>query len=504
MRDNLAARRVASARKRRIILNNDGNEPVYLSTAPTPEEILAYRTAPFVGSQVDTVFYCTWSSGFGLFTHLTDVGQVFTTTEAMFRDNKMQAFAEAGVDPLHVMNRFCHENEIEFFWSMRMNDTHDGQGADYAAVMLRANRLKTEHPEFLIGTEVSKPRYGNWTAVDYGREEIRELAFRYVEEVCTRYDVDGVELDFFRHPVYFQGPARGFPATGAEREMMTSLVRRIRGRMDEQTERRGRPILLAVRAPDNVEYCRQIGLDIEAWFAEDLVDLYVPSGYVRLSPWVDSVRLAHRYGVSVYPALDESRVVEEGEHDVTAGHLMRPRGRYETYRARASEVLASGADGVYLYNYFDPKSPILREIGEMATMEKLSRTYYASYLGAGRIAGDGFPHEPFMRIPALNPGAPIPLYPGRVERLPIGVYGTWDDGAELALQFREVPAAEGEALPLQVALNGEACSGVVVSGQWCTYPGVHGRLRAGANWVELRNPGPAQLVLTDCFIRVDG
>ena len=465
MRDRMAARRVASARKRRIILNNDGNEPVYLSKAPTPEEVLAYRTSPFVGSQVDTVFYCTWSSGFSMFTHLTEVGQVFTTTEAMFHDNKMQAFAEAGIDPLQVMNQFCHENGIEFFWSMRMNDTHDGQGADYSSVMLRANKLKAEHPEYLIGTEAHKPRYGNWTAMDYGREAVRELAYRYVEEVCTRYDVDGVELDFFRHPVFFQGPARGFPATGMEREMMTSLVREIRGMMDEQAERRGRPVLLAVRAPDNVAYCRQIGLDLEAWFAEDLVDLYIPSGYIRLSPWQDSVALGHRYGVSVYPALDESRVAEEGEHDVTAGRLTRPRGRYETYRARASEVLASGADGVYLYNYFDPNSPILREIGTMSTIEALARTYYVSYLGAGRIAGDGFPHEPFIRVPTLNPGSPVPLYPDRAERLPVGVYGRWDRGAELSLQFREAPAGEVESMPLEVRLNGQPCSGPVVSGQ---------------------------------------
>lgn len=504
MRDRLAARRVASARKRRIILNNDGNEPVYLSKAPTAEQILAYRTSPFVGSQVDTVFYCTWSSGFGMFTHLTEVGQVFTTTEAMFRDNTMRAFVEAGVDPLRVMNQFCHENGIEFFWSMRMNDTHDGQGADYGPVMLRANRLKTEHPEYLIGTEASKPRYGNWTAVDYGREEIRELAFRYVEEVCTRYDVDGVELDFFRHPVFFQGPARGFPATGAEREMMTSLVRAIRGMMDEQTERRGRPVLLAVRAPDSVAYCRQIGLDLEAWFADDLVDLYIPSGYIRLSPWEDSVALGHRYGVSVYPALDESRVVEEGEHDVTAGRLTRPRGRYETYRARASEVLASGADGVYLYNYFDPNSPILREIGEMRTMEGLPCSYYASYLGAGRIAGDGFPHESFMRLPALNPGAPVPLYPHRAEPVPVSVYGSRDGGAELALQFREAPAGKGESIPLEVLLNGESCGSATVTGGWCTYTGVQGSLRSGTNWVELRNRGVEQLVLTDCVIRVAG
>ncbi len=38
----LAQRKAAAARTRRIILNNDGNEPVYLLNEPTREELLSY------------------------------------------------------------------------------------------------------------------------------------------------------------------------------------------------------------------------------------------------------------------------------------------------------------------------------------------------------------------------------------------------------------------------------------------------------------------------------
>src|SRR5205085_9261183 len=81
-------------RHRRIIFNNDGNEPVYFCTNATAGELLRSRTAPLAGSQVDSIFYCTWSSGFGLFTHHTKVGQVFTTREAMFSENRTQEFLE--------------------------------------------------------------------------------------------------------------------------------------------------------------------------------------------------------------------------------------------------------------------------------------------------------------------------------------------------------------------------------------------------------------------------
>src|SRR4051794_20983275 len=60
-------RKEALNRPRRIIFNNDGNEPVYFCNAATAEELLRSRTAPLAGSQVDSIFYCTWSSGFGLF-----------------------------------------------------------------------------------------------------------------------------------------------------------------------------------------------------------------------------------------------------------------------------------------------------------------------------------------------------------------------------------------------------------------------------------------------------
>src|SRR5215208_477070 len=66
-----SARARAINRPRRIIFNNDGNEPVYFCKNSTEAELLGSRTSPLVGSQVDSVFYCTWSSGFGLFTHKT-------------------------------------------------------------------------------------------------------------------------------------------------------------------------------------------------------------------------------------------------------------------------------------------------------------------------------------------------------------------------------------------------------------------------------------------------
>ena len=227
-------RKKAAHRKRRIIFNNDGNEPVYYLDEATPKALLDCRTTPLLGSQVDTIFYCTWSSGFSYFTHHTRAGQVFDTTanpkgadnKIGFSRNKTADFIKQGTDPLEIMVEFCKKNGIEIFWSFRMNDTHDAWGGWYSKYLFP--KLKQEHPEWLVASERKRSKHGGWSAVDYGHKAIRDLAVKFIEEVCVNYDVDGIEMDFFRHPVYFKGPAWGRNAGQEELEKMTSMVRRVR------------------------------------------------------------------------------------------------------------------------------------------------------------------------------------------------------------------------------------------------------------------------------------
>ena len=280
---------------------------------------------------------------------------------------------------------------------------------------------------------------------------------------------------------------------------MSSLVGEIRRMMDEEGAKRGRPFLLAVRAPDSPSYCRAIGLDLERWFATGLIDLYIPAGYIRVNPWRTSVDFAHAHHVAVYPALDESRVPEIGTDDIKTGAFGRPRGLHETYRARAEEVLSTGADGVYLYNYFNPESPILREIGSLETICANDRTYFASYLGAARIAGDGFPHESYMSIPSLCPAASRPVYPGRVESVTIELFEVADESAVVALKFRQVGDEAFDASQIALRVNGADVK--VTGGDDGSFEGVI-EACSGANRIEVENVSPRMVVLSDCSIRL--
>ncbi len=401
--DMPAARRAAAAKPRPLIFNNDGGELTGSLQAPTAEEILKYRTLPLKDTPVSTVFFCPRSSPFGTFTYPTKIGDVFTAAEGHYATNIMAQVLKANIDPFMVINNFLHEHKKELFFSMRMNDTHDIEPKRYGPIMLRNSRLKTQHPDWLLGTKEKPTKYGGWTGVDYARPEIRDLALSYFTEICQNYPVDGIELDFFRHMMFFKNPSRGLPATTEELAAMTDLVRRIRKMADAEGAKRGRPILIAMRLPDSIEYAKAVGLDMETWLQEGLLDILVTTSYIQLNPWEYSVALGHKYGVKVYPSLDDSRVPDAAALAV--------RQSDSAYRARAAAAWAQGVDGIYLFNYFEMNTNLYQELDDPKKLITLDKDYFASYRGVGTNLT--YPPQPFQRLATLNPSSPLALKPGK-------------------------------------------------------------------------------------------
>ncbi len=140
-----------------------------------------------------------------MLTHFTKIGTLFTGREGHIPKNQMEALRDKGIDPLRVVVDFGKRHNMEVFWSMRMNDN----ARRPAAARIRTNtspRQPIQGGPSGIHARDAQPSPEVWRVdgFDYGRPEVRERAFRLVEEVCRNYDVDGVELDFFRHPVFFR------------------------------------------------------------------------------------------------------------------------------------------------------------------------------------------------------------------------------------------------------------------------------------------------------------
>jgi hypothetical protein len=393
-----SARIAARDRPRRIIFNNDGGE-TRVPPAPIPalDGFLPVRLSPLAGTQVDTIVFDTTAGTFNRFAHETRVAEPFLVQEGRYRHNLLPAHLAAGTDPLRVVIASARKTGQEVFWAMRMNDTHD------ATNPLLLSRLKQEHPDYLLGTKAQPPTRGMWTAVNYGLPVIRELARRTIAEVADRYDVDGIELDFWRHPVFFRRTADGHVVGDEERALMTTLLREVRTDLDAAGKRRGKPILLAVKTPDSVGYCAEIGLDLPRWFADDLIDFYIPGGYFQISPWSDSVALARQHGLKIYACLAENRIKDSEGH--------RERASTESLRGRASAAWAAGVDGIELFNHFDPTASHWREIGDPAVLRPLPKTYFASVQGVPTSRGF-FPAQAHVSVPSLTPDAPEKIAPG--------------------------------------------------------------------------------------------
>ncbi len=460
------AREAARNRPRRILFNDDGGETrVPTRPLPQPTDFLPARIAPLVGTQVDTVVFDTTSGTFNRFAHRTSVAEMFLVREGRYQHNILPDLLKLNTDSLRVVTEHCRKTGQEVFWTMRMNDTHD------ASNPLLIPQLKVDHPDWLMGTKAKPPKRGTWSAVDYARPEIRDLARRVIAETASNYDLDGVALDFWRHPVYFRSTAAELPATDAERALMTQLLRDIRADLDAAGRRRGRPILLAVKTPDSAGYCHALGLDLERWLSEGLVDLYVPGGYFQLNQWTESVALARRHGVKVYACLPESRVRE-----ATAA---KARASLETLRGRALAAWAAGVDGIEMFNHFDPTSPLWRELGDPALLRTLPKTYFASVQGASQSRGY-YPAGAHFTLPKLTPDAPETLAAGATRNFEIFI---GDDlrsvtklGARLVLRFAGTagspPAVLWDESTVKVTAAGDArWTGPLASNR--VTPGLH-------------------------------
>lgn len=472
-------------RQRRIIMNNDGCDVLYFpkNEKATVEGFLAKRTTPLAGTHVDAIAYCTISSGFSYFTHNTKAGTVLARSGHEFgigpeTRNITKELIDQGTDCLQAVIDFGHEHAMEVFWSMRMNDTHDVAHRPDEPYFLFPP-LKQQHPDWLVGDPVRRTPYGRWSSVDYARPEIRDLAFSFIEEVCRNYQVDGIELDFFRHLCYFKTTAMGGAASQEERDLMTGLMRRVRAMTEEVGIQRGRPILVAVRVPDSVGYCRDLGFDLERWLSEGLVDLLITTCYFRLNPWEYSIELGHKYGIPVYPCLSDSRV---------QGETRFRRSSAAGYRGRAANAWAAGADGLHVFNYFNPKASLWQEIGDPESLLTMDKLYFVTvrdddpqrFLAKGRD---------YRTVPMFGPAHPRLITASRPVELEITVGDDLPSAerrgyrSEVKLHL-EVPTIQ-TAEQLCVKLNGVELSGGALSDGWVDYPVPPAAVRQGRNQVAI-------------------
>ena len=362
-----AASTAAPPRTRRVIYNFDGDSclttkanskgPVAV-TVDDVKRLIA--EVAYDGSRVDTVLVCINAQAMYYPTKVGTMRGTLSTPEERAkwpaserqRFANLKAFFDAGLDPYAILLAEAKRRGREALLTFRMNDDH---GNDF----LRTQFL-VDHPEWRLGTQ----QYRGKGALDFGRDEVREHVFRLLEEAVRRYDSDGLELDFNRFPSFFKDGT-----TAGRIAKMNSLVERVRGMLDTVGRERGRRLVLSVRPPSNYgrtpptpETARQLGCDVPAWVKNGWVDFVGVSEFLHergdlpLGQWKQAIPT-----VPVYGGIECTK--GGGRKNLTATE----------YRHAASQLIKSGADGIYLFNFFtsreggeqayEPPFEVLRDLG---------------------------------------------------------------------------------------------------------------------------------------------
>jgi len=466
------ARKQAAQRPRRVMYNDDGcHEKPY----STPAELTALRLDQLTDTQVDTICYCT--GGGGLFWgHIPEVGELIgefvgANDEQYVKDicASLKALRDLGTDPLKVAIEFGHAHGQEVFWSYRMNNIEDS----YAPWSL--SRWKREHPQYCFGQsgdwakyEMTDPRKW-WAGLDFAEPEVREYLLRIFADVCRRYDIDGVEMDWFRSPRYFRPTIAGQPVAPEQVALMTDFVRRIRVLTEQAAAKRGRPILISSRIPLSLERCLAIGLDVPTWLREGLCDILVLGGDLGPMAMAPQLRemaaLAHGHGVRTMANICGSGM-QKGQ-----GYT-----QLEAWWAAATNAYHAGVDGVYVFNVF-PSQPDERfsRLGSIDTLRGLNKLYAVDpieprdlwgFNRAGLVLPDRLPIE---LAPTGTGAALLPVGEDIVANAPAGRTAH----ARLRLRVGALAAEDS----LVVCLNGQALG--------CLAPATPPTAQAPAAWFEV-------------------
>lgn len=388
-----AARKQAAHRRRRVIYNNDGDD-IWAKGADTIEKFLALRHDPLLDTQVDSIYYCTTQS-FNLFTHETSVAERFLSREASFANNNLATFLERKTDGLRMSCEFARRHKLESIWTLRMNDIHDAWTPQFVSQWKKGDPRRVMST--LEATKSFNDRRRLWSLVDFEHPDVESRLVAIIEELLRNYPVDGIELDWLRAPIYFRSHYEGAEVSGKQVDLLTRVCASLRQAVLRESERQGKPFLLAARVPVTAELCRKIGIDIAAWLQAGLIDvLAIGGGYVVFDqPVVGLIKLGHKHDVPVYPCLSQSGLIYRPPRG--NGEAFPPAGWF----AAAQRNFDAGADGIYTFNLFpgpysDWKNTdstgsadaqreyartILRRIGSLETLRDSDKLYSISDAG---------------------------------------------------------------------------------------------------------------------------
>ncbi len=282
----------------------------------------------------------------------------------------LRSLVDAGHDPLALVLDRAKQKNMEVFLSFRVNEVHGVEKPETFSHQLILSKFWHNHPEWHVGKQGdtlshlhldilgprTNPIVGKWLAggLDFAIPEVRQRRLDQLRECCERYNIDGLELDFQRFPVFFK-----YGEEGKHLQTMTEWMRKVRAMTREVGEKRGRPILLSARILARPEQNLGIGLDPMTWAKEGLLDLVIVSHYLHNNfplP-IKEYRQLLPDDMPLYASIEVEREADK-------------------YRSIAGQLYDEGVDGILMFNFFTsreqgrkPQFELLKELGKRETIQ---------------------------------------------------------------------------------------------------------------------------------------
>ena len=333
----------------RLLYNNDTGLMVggNLPSPRSKEQFVHEAVGRVVGTKVDAVAICMFGG--------SDVVPAYPTQVPEARRILLKTFTTVGEwrdqinhqwvidnDPWPDAIKAAHEAGIQFWSSMRFNDNHTRRWQ---------SEFRANHPDYVLGDKCPSDHHGEGPeyyfthatcrAFNYAIPEVRAHRLKMVEEVCTRYDVDGFEWDMTR------AFGHHCPSYEEARPILTDHLRQARDLLNRVGEKRGRPVGFGVRVMGPVEKCYELGTDVETWIREGLLD-YVspaPGGASVTNPFFRAfVDIGRGTNCRIYACTTEhldGRWLRDGCRSTPA----------PVERAGVLNAWREGVDGIYLMNF---------------------------------------------------------------------------------------------------------------------------------------------------------
>jgi hypothetical protein len=261
------------------------------------------------------------------------------------------SFLVGGGDFVDLFVKACRKIGRPAMISLRMNDGHH-LAATSGPNMAETSRFYDDHPEWRIAVGPHRDFRANWWSrpagnLNWAVPEVRAQKFQLLQELATKYDIDGLELDFMRHPLLFRVTETDFATrSGIIRDFVAS-VRRVLDR----TSPAGRRRWLSVRIPAFTADYDELGFDPPAMYAAG-VDMFNLSCSLFTEQQTDLPAICRLVpGAAVLLEMTDTPMIGPHLHPGPGDAFPYLRTTDEMFYTGANLAYRRGAAGVSLFNF---------------------------------------------------------------------------------------------------------------------------------------------------------